>query len=140
LNEVAIIARCGQPLARSRSLAELTEVEWIRTGPPGYTPALPATFGAAGLPPPRYRIDCESFLALSELVAHSDLLAVVPWQIATREERAGRVVRVPVREKLPAREISVFRRADVPLTPIAREFVDVLREAARRVRQVRRSG
>jgi hypothetical protein len=45
-----------------------------------------------------------------------------------------------VREKLPAREISVFRRADVPLTPIAREFVDVLREAARRVRQVRRSG
>jgi DNA-binding transcriptional LysR family regulator len=140
LNEVAIIARCGHPLARSRSLAELTEVEWIRTGPPGYTPALPATFGAAGLPPPRYRIDCESFLALSELVAHSDLLAVVPWQIATREERAGRVVRVPVREKLPAREISVFRRADVPLTPIAREFVDVLREAARRVRQVRRSG
>jgi DNA-binding transcriptional LysR family regulator len=66
-----------------------------------------------------------------ELVAQSDLLAVVPWQIVAREGKAGRIVRVPVRESLPAREISLFRRADVPLTPIARECVDILRSTAK---------
>lgn len=134
MNEAVIIARRGHPLAAAHSLAELAEAEWIRTGPPDYTPALPAAFRAAGLPPPRYRVGCESFLALSALVAQSDLLAVVPWQIAAREKKAGWIVRIPVREAMPAREISVFRRADVPLTPIAREFVEVLRAAARLMR------
>ena len=131
LNEAVIIARRGHRLAKARSLSELAEAEWIRTGPPDYTPALPAAFRAAGLAAPRYRVGCESFLALPEFVARSDLLAVVPWQIAAREAKAGRVVRVPVREAMPAREISLFRRADVPLTPIAREFVNVLRAAVR---------
>jgi len=89
-------------------------------------------FRAAGLPPPRYRVDCASFLAVPELVAQSDLLAVVPWQIAAREEKAGRLVRLRVREAMPAREISLFRRADVPPTPIARECADILRSLARR--------
>jgi len=127
-----IIARRGHPLAAARSLSELVEAEWVRTGAPGDAPALPQAFEAAGLPPPRYRVDCQSFLALPEFVAQSELLAVVPWQIAAREEVSGRIVRVRVREKLPTREICLFRRADVPLTPIARECVEVLRGAVRR--------
>jgi hypothetical protein len=35
-----------------------------------------------------------------------------------------------VHEALPARPIGLFRRADVPLTPIARECAQILREAA----------
>lgn len=133
--EPVIIARRNHPLAAARRLKELVDAEWLRTGPAGYSPALPQAFEAAGLPPPRYRVDCQSFLALPEFVAHSDLLAVVPWQIAAREAAAGRVVGLRVREPLPAREITLFRRADVPLTPIARECVEILR---RTVRQVRR--
>jgi len=134
LIEPVIIARHGHRCARARSLAELVDAEWIRTGPPGYTPSLPQAFEAAGLPAPRYRVDCQSFLALTEFVAQSDLLAVVPWQIAAREESVGRIVRLRVREPMPAREISLFRRADLPLTPIARECVEILCEAARRAR------
>ena len=133
--EPVIIARRNHPLAAARSLHELTHAEWLRTGPAGYAPALPQAFEAAGLPPPRYRVDCQSFLALPEFVAHSDLLAVVPWQLAAREEAAGRVVRLRVREPLPAREISLFRRADVPLTPIAHECVDILRRTVRLVQR-----
>jgi LysR family transcriptional regulator of abg operon len=132
-----IIARRGHPLAAARSLIELVEAEWVRTGAPGNTPALPQAFEAAGLPPPRYRVDCQSFLALPEFVAQSDLLAVVPWQIAARESAAGRIVSLKVREPLPAREITLFRRADVPLTPIARECVEVLRDAVRATAQGR---
>jgi len=129
--EPMIIARRDHPLTKARSLRELVDAEWVRTGPAGLSPALPQAFEAAGLPPPRYRVDCQSFLALPEFVAHSDLLAVVPWQIAAREAAAGRVVSLRVREPLPAREISLFRRADVPLTPIARELAEILRKAAR---------
>jgi len=132
--EPVIIARRGHPLAAARSLTELTEAEWVRTGAPGYTPALPQAFEAAGLAPPRYRVDCQSFLALPEFVAQSDLLAVVPSQIAAREEVSGRIVRVRVKEPLPIREISLFRRADVPLTPIARECLAILHDTARRAR------
>jgi LysR family transcriptional regulator of abg operon len=125
-----IIARRGHPLAGARRLADLREAEWIRTGPDGITPALPQALEAAGLPAPRYRIDCQSFLALPALVAQSDLLAVVPSQIAIHEERVRRVVRLRVREPLPERPIGLFRRADVPLTPIARDCAEILRAAA----------
>lgn len=131
LNRTAIIARRGHPLAGARRLAQLAQAEWVRTGFPGNTSALPDLFAKAGLPPPRYRADCSSFLMVPELVAQSDLLAVVPWQIVERERSGGRIVRIAVREALPKRQISLFRRADVPLTPIARECVDILRAAAK---------
>jgi LysR family transcriptional regulator, regulator of abg operon len=132
LNEAAVIARRGHPLAGARIVSALTAAEWVRTGSPGNTSALPEVFRAAGLPAPKYRVDCASFLVVPELVARSDLLAVVPWQIAAREEASGRIVKIQVRDAVPAREISLFRRADVPLTPIARECADILREAAPR--------
>ena len=47
-----------------------------------------------------------------------------------REEKARRIARVRVREPLPVRPIGLFRRADVPLTPIAQECAEILREAA----------
>ena len=129
LNEARIVARPGHPLAAARSLVELAQAEWVRTGGTDNTSSLPAAFRAAGIEPPRYRIECRSFFALAEIIAQSDLLAVVPWQLAARETAGGRVVELPLADALPAREICLFTRADVPLTPIAREFVDGLRAA-----------
>jgi DNA-binding transcriptional LysR family regulator len=134
MNEAVIIARRGHRLAGARRIAALADAEWVRTGAPGNPSALPEVFRAAGMAGPRYRADCASFLVAPELVARSELLAVVPWQIAAREEQAGRIVRLHVRDGVPARQISLFQRADVPLTPIARECAEVLRECARRLR------
>lgn len=131
LNGPRIIARCGHPLAAARSFAELAQAEWVRTGGGDNTSMLPEAFRAAGLGPPRYRVECRSLFALAEIVAQSDLLAVVPWQLAAREADAGRVVELPLPDALPPREICLFTRADVPLTPIAREFVEVLHAATR---------
>lgn len=134
-NEVVIIARSGHPLAGARRLAELADAEWVRAGWPGsaQVSTLTEMFRSAGLPEPHYRVDSGSFLALPEFVACSDLLAVVPGQIAARDQRAGRIVRVRLREPVPSREISLFRRAHVPLTPIAAECIGILRHAARRI-------
>ncbi|MGQ0511080.1 MAG: LysR family transcriptional regulator [Betaproteobacteria bacterium] len=135
LNDAAIVARPGHRCARARSVAALAGTEWVRSGYPGDSSPLPELFRSGGLPPPEYRVDCPSFLMVPELVARTDLLAVVPWQIAAREKRAGRLARVPLLEKLPPRQISLYRRADIPLTPIAGECAQVLREEARRQRR-----
>lgn len=132
-NAARIIARRGHRLAAARSLAELSAAEWVRTGGADNTSLLPAAFRAAGLQPPRYRIECSSLFAIAEIVAQSDLLAVVPWQLARRNAGTGRIVQLQLRGALPAREICLFRRADVPLTPIATEFAQILRGAAQRL-------
>jgi len=131
-NAARVVARKGHPLAGATSLAELAGAEWVRTGGTDNTSMLPAAFRAAGIEPPRYRIECRSFFALAEIVAQSDMLAVVPWQLAAREAAGGRVVELAVSDALPARQISLFRRADVPLTPIARECAEILRALAAR--------
>jgi LysR family transcriptional regulator of abg operon len=138
VNDSAIVARTGHPLGRARRLAALGGAEWIRSGYPGDSSALPDLLKKAGLPPPRYRVDCPSFLMVPELVARTDLLAVVPWQIADREAHAGRLVRIRLLDRYPPRQISLVRRADVPLTPIASGCAEILREEARRQRQAAR--
>ncbi len=135
LNDAAIVARPGHPLARARRIAGLDGAEWIRSGYPGDSSALPEMFRRAGLAPPKYLIDCPSFLMVPEVVARTDLLAIVPWQIAVRETRAGRLARIRIAEKFPPRQINLYRRADVPPTPIASQCVEVLREEARRQRR-----
>lgn len=132
-NAARIIARRGHPLAGARSLAELADAEWVRTGGNDRTSLLPETFRAAGLPPPRYRVECSSLFAVPEIVAQSDLLAVVPWQLAKREASAGHVAQLNLRDALPTREICLCSRADLPLTPIAAEFAQIARGAAQRL-------
>jgi DNA-binding transcriptional LysR family regulator len=75
-------------------------------------------------------VQCESFLALPEIVATSDIIAIVPWQMLAQPETRDRLARVPVRENLKPTEISLFTRAGAPLTPIARDFVDLVRTLA----------
>ena len=62
-------------------------------------------------------------------------LAVVPWQLADREVRAGRLARLALRDRLPPRQISLYRRADVPLTPIAGQCAEIVRAEAKRQRR-----
>jgi LysR family transcriptional regulator of abg operon len=135
LNDAAIVARPGHPKARARRFAALAGTQWVRSGYPGDSSVLPELFRKAGLPPPDYRVDCPSFLMVPEVVAQTDLLAVVPWQIAVRGTRAGQLARIPLQDKIPPRPISLYRRSDVPLTPIASQCAEILRAAARRQRR-----
>lgn len=134
-NDSAVVARRGHHLARARRVTALADAEWVRSGYPGDSSALPELYRKAGLPPPKYRVDCPSFLMVPELVARTDLLAVLPWQLADREVRAKRLARVALRDRLPPRQISLYRRADVPLTPIAGQCAEILRKEAKRQRR-----
>jgi LysR family transcriptional regulator of abg operon len=135
LNDSAIVARPGHPLRAVRRMAALSGSEWVRSGDPGDSSALPDAFGKAGLQPPSYRVDCPSFLMVPAIVARTDLLAVVPWQLAQREVRAGNLARIRLIEKLPPRQICLYRRAEVPPTPLASHCTGILLAEARRQRR-----
>ena len=130
-NEVVVAVRKGHPKRNAKSLREFTDGEWLRSGPRG-GPAtvLDAAYAAIGLPPPECHVQCESFLALPEIVAISDVAAMVPWQMLEQPSVRGRLVRVPVKEKLKAIEINLLTRAGVPLTPIGKDFVGIVRGMA----------
>ena len=67
--------------------------------------------------------------ALSMLVTltHSDLLALLPVQWIEFPVTGDTLLRIPVREPLPAPLIVLIRRPDLPLTPAAEFFCDVMR-------------
>ena len=132
-NEVVVAVRKGHPQARATSLRELAGAEWLRSGPlGGPSTVIDDAYRAIGLPPPDCHVQCESFLALPELLASSDSVAIVPWQVLEQPKARTRLVRVPVREKLKPTRIDLLMRAGVPLTPIANDFVDILRSVANR--------
>ena len=127
-NEVVVAVRKGHPKSRARSLRELSGSEWLRSGPPGGPSiVIEDAYQTLGLPAPDYHLQCESLLALPEIVAISDIAAIVPWQMLEQPQMRGRLVRVPVRERLKPIEINLLTRAGVPLTPLAKDFVAILR-------------
>ncbi|MGQ0651354.1 MAG: LysR substrate-binding domain-containing protein [Betaproteobacteria bacterium] len=132
-NEVVVAVRKGHPRARARSLRELAGCDWLRSGPVGGpSTVIDEAYRSIGLPPPDCRVQCESFLALPELLAVSDSVAIVPWQVLAQPVGRSALVRVPVRERLKPTRIDLLTRAGVPLTPIAKHFVDILRAVGKR--------
>ena len=132
-NEVVVAVRKGHPKARAKSLRDLASAEWLRSGPVGGpSTVIDDAYDSIGLPPPDCHVQCESFLALPEVLAMSDCVAIVPWQILEQPGARRRLVRVPVRETLKPTKIDLLMRAGVPLTPIAKDFVDILGSMSRR--------
>jgi LysR family transcriptional regulator of abg operon len=130
-NTRTIICRVGHPLVGAASLADLAEAEWtttsvtLRAGE-----ELNSLFERHDLPLPRLAMRCQSALSVLMAVACSDLLAMVPVQWSEPMGRphplAGILDRIAVREILPAPTIVLIRRADIPLTPAALYFRDLV--------------
>lgn len=128
LNEACIAARRGHPRAQATSLRELVDDEWLRSGPPG-GPAtvIERAFLEAGLPLPKTFVQCESFLALPDIVANSDVVAIVPVQILQQHGARAGLVQVRVGERLAPTEVSLLTRAGEPHSPLVLDFIEIVR-------------
>lgn len=60
-------------------------------------------------------------------LAYSDLLAILPMQWNEFPLTRGALQVINMRERLPAPSIVCIRRPDLPLTPAAELFCDLLR-------------
>lgn len=131
LNPVCIVVRKGHPLARAKSLADFANAEWVRSGPEGGpSTVIEDAFRSAGFKPPPVFVQCESFLALPDIVASSDLVAIVPSQILDQHAVRAKLVQVHVREPLQPTEVNLLMRAGEPLSPIAHDMIETVRSLA----------
>ncbi len=132
-NTRAVVGRKGHPLSKARSLAELAHVEWASTAiDHNADEDLARLFERYGLPPPRVMLQAGSALSLLVALSQTDMLAMLPRQWSDFPVTADTLQVIPVQETIPAPEIVLIRRAELPLTPAAEHMVDLLMRFAPR--------
>lgn len=127
-NTRIVVGRKEHPLAGARSLKALVAAEWA-------TPSLDMNaaedleevFARFKLPPPTIRLQAHSAMSVLVALASTDLLAMLPRQWADYALSQQALEVIDVRERLSAPDIVFVRRADLPLTPAAEHFSDLLR-------------
>lgn len=127
-NTRIVVGRKGHPLAAARTLGELTQAEWA-------TPSLDLNaavdlnelFASFGLPPPNIRLQAHSAMTVLTALSSSELLAMLPRQWMDWPLTKNVLQPILIQEHLPAPDILFVRRVDLPLTPAAEYFCDLLR-------------
>lgn len=134
-SRVVIAARRSHPLARARRLSDLADASWVLTGPAG-GPGDPVhlEFEARGLPPPRVRLECESFSTLLALMPGLDIVGVMPSRFFERYGKSVDLVALPVDDPLPTTTLHLVSRADRPLTLPAQRLLEAVVQEARDAR------
>jgi LysR family transcriptional regulator, regulator of abg operon len=133
-----LVARRSHPLARARSLAELSQAQWVVAGPRG-GPGDPARLGfeAQGLPVPPVVLACESFSTLVALMPSLDVVGIMPAGFYEQQGVHFDLVVLPLTDVLPRVTLHAVWRADVPLTVPARHLLDMLEQQAAQIRRER---
>lgn len=131
-NELLVAARKGHPLRDARALGELAAADWLTIStldlPGGEMERL---FAAAGLPPRRPVIQCESHSVMVALLAGTDMLGLMQRRML-REPFAREFLReIPIAEPVPWVTAGIFTRADTPLTRVAAAMVRHVTAVAR---------
>lgn len=125
--------RGGHPLARSRSLADLVEAEWLLPGMVGSgADQLAALFERHGLKAPERVVPCHTLSVALALMAESDLVSLFAAPLIPLELAPRGFVALDLAETLPDTAITIVMRRGGRLTPAAQRFVDCLRAAAGR--------
>jgi LysR family transcriptional regulator of abg operon len=126
-NTRAVVGRKGHPLANVRSLRALANADWAITAVDyNADDDLVRLFASHGLDAPRVLVRARSAMSIMVTLANSDLLAMLPvqWEEFPLTRDTLQVIRI--RESLPAPSIVLVRRPDLPLTPAADYFCDLM--------------
>ena len=123
-------ARRTHPLARAASLADLEGAAWAIVGPSvsGPVDVLKEAFAVRKMRPPRVAASCPDYATLLHLVAHDDLLCVLPHPALLGDGAKSLVVPLRLREALPRYEMHLFtplrlRRALKPVVDALQQQV-----------------
>ncbi len=127
-NQRRVVARKVHPLSGARQFADLADAQWLRPVVAGRSTE--GDFDEAltefGIPNPKIVLQSHSALITIIAVANSDLLTVVPEQWLSSALTAPMVQALDL-PAFRAAPISIIRRQDMPLTPLAEHFCDMMR-------------
>ena len=129
-NERAIFLRKGHPLFKVKSLSELVNAEWISTSNTINSEIeIEMMFVVNKLPKPKIVAKTHSALSTTTMVANTDLLAILPTQAVNLPWNGHKIERIYINENIPSPPICVIYRSDFPLTPAAKYFCQMIRQA-----------
>ena len=132
--QMRVVVRPGHPLAGARRLQELVHASWLSMAAPGNPGDLiQQSFIAAGLPAPVPTVHCGSHSVVLDLIAASDLVALLPPALSRSCIAAGRLAELPLAEPLVPLHVGVYTRADSPMAPAANTAAQIIVVIARRI-------
>lgn len=132
-DDLCMVVREGHPLLSRRRvrLQDLADAQWMLPGPGvAGRRAVEARLAEAGLPPPRVAVEVSNTAGqLSRLLARSDLVAIMSE--ATLAGAAGEgLTPLPFAEARFTRAIGAVTRKGHVLPPLAKRFLEILKEGA----------
>jgi DNA-binding transcriptional LysR family regulator len=134
------VVRARHPLAKRRTLklAQLANAQWIVPTPESpFRRRLVAAFRQAGVEPPRRIVESLSMLVNRVLVQETDMIAVMPRDVAHQFAAPGIARILPVKLPPPSGPVGVITSSGRALTPAATDLVQALRDVARASRRAR---
>ena len=127
-NRRAVVCRKGHPLSNARSLKALVNADWAITGVDyNAEDDIARLFHSHQLPTPRVLVRARSAMSVMVSLVDTDLLAMLPVQWAEFPMTRDTLQTIRIREVLPAPAIVIIRRQDMPLTPAAEHFCDLMK-------------
>ncbi len=130
---VRVVARPQHPWSERKKLSikELAAAQWIfPTEFAPLRPQLEQMFVKAGLPAPRPRVETASLLLSQVLIQNSDMLSVMPGQVAVHYREQKQFAILPFELPLTMPPVGIVTHANQPPSPSVRRFLDVVREVA----------
>lgn len=129
-NQRRVVARRGHPLLHATSFLQLEGAKWLRpaTAERSTEGDFEDSLAEFGLIEPQIVVQSRSALITMLTVANSDLLTVVPQQWLDLPLTASLVEALDL-PPFRAAPICIVRRPDMPLTPMAEYFCDMMRRA-----------
>lgn len=127
---MVVVAAKGSPLARARSLAELSDARWVFTGTSAEQGYARHLFEQNGLVAPPAAALVNSTLSLLALISGGEYVGLMPQPIAIHPLAGHFLVTVPVREKPLIATLAAMSRPQNAVSPVVRHFVAHLGRAA----------
>jgi DNA-binding transcriptional LysR family regulator len=137
--KVVIVGRKNHPLTSNKKTAfeQLADQNWIL--PPLQTTLrrqIEKEFFDRGLPPPSIAVECVSFLTIRSLLARTDMLCVLPFNVVEYEITHGLLATVECDLNISNGPAGVSYRSFDLLSPAALEFLNELKIQAKTMSNV----
>ena len=132
-DEFAVFASANHPLTRQGkvTIADLAKGRWATTAINSLQwQWLQRSFENHGLPRPRAALETGAFSLTAVLTATSDLLWFTVNRRLQESARNLPLVEIPVKELKWIRHVGVSYRRNAYLSPVARRFIDILKDTA----------
>ena len=131
---IAVVASVNSPWARQRKvqLADLVNESWVmpKSDSPLWPPFIEA-FHAVGLEPPRATVTVSSFHVRITLLATGRYLSVRPESTLRFQGRVPLLKALPVKLPTNLQSFAIITLKNRTLSPLARLFIDHVREVAK---------